>query len=47
MTATKVTASAEGLAHARQFTRCHLLRRGLEEIVDDDVTRVMGELSWS
>ncbi|MFF4509268.1 ATP-binding protein [Streptomyces sp. NPDC001401] len=43
--ATKVTASADGLAHARQFTRCHLLRWGLEGTVVDDVTSVMGELT--
>lgn len=42
--ATRVDASAEGLHSAREFTRCHLQRWGLEEIVDD-VVMVVGELT--
>ncbi|MER6011583.1 ATP-binding protein [Streptomyces bluensis] len=42
--ASKVTATGEGLAQARQFTRCHLTRWGLEEAIDDAIT-VVGELT--
>lgn len=42
--ASKVASTGEGLAQARQFTRRHLIRWGLAEIVDDVVT-VVGELT--
>ncbi|MEU9372000.1 ATP-binding protein [Streptomyces avermitilis] len=42
--ASRVTASAEGLSLARQFTRCHLARWGLDDVADDAVA-VVGELT--
>ncbi|WP_435217063.1 ATP-binding protein [Streptomyces sp. bgisy034] len=42
--ASKIAATGEALAQARQFTRRHLIRWGLEEAVDDVIT-VVGELT--
>jgi hypothetical protein len=43
-TAVKITASAEGLAHAREFTRHQLHRWGVDTATDD-VISVMAELT--
>ncbi|MEV0636405.1 ATP-binding protein [Streptomyces sp. NPDC050619] len=42
--ASKIAATGEGMAQARQFTRHHLIRWGLGDVVDDVVT-VVGELT--
>jgi anti-sigma regulatory factor (Ser/Thr protein kinase) len=42
--ASKIAATGEAHAQARQFTRRHLMRWGLEEVVDDVIT-VVGELT--
>lgn len=42
--ASKIAATGEALTQARQFTRRHLTRWGLEDVVDDVIT-VVGELT--
>ncbi|MFJ9591041.1 ATP-binding protein [Streptomyces acidicola] len=42
--ASKISATCEGLLQARQFTRHHLARWGLEDVVDE-VVAVVGELT--